>query len=378
MGDVVQRTVVISAVNIRKGGTLTILRDCLAYLSSEAVDGRFRVIAFVHDRSLCDFPGIEYIEIPDSIKSWRRRLRCEYKTMRWHSRLISEQDDRPVSLWFSLHDTTPDVIAERRAVYCHTSFPWLKTTLRDWWMDYKIPMFAHFTKYAYRKNVQKNDYLVVQQDWMRKALSSLVKFDPARVVVFPPAHPTIPQEREPVSKRSYTFLYPATPDCHKNFEYVCEAARLLELEIGRGRFKVELTIRGEENKYAWWLKNTWGGVDSVHFAGFMSKAKLWSWYDTADCLIFPSRVETWGLPISEFATTGKPMLLADRPYAHETAAGSSRVAFFPLNNVHYLKEQMKALVQGSESNLSFAPYKQFADPVAFDWKSLFKILLGDE
>ena len=34
-----------------------------------------------------------------------------------------------------------------------------------------------------------------------------------------------------------------------------------------------------------------------------------------DFLIFPSLLETWGLPISEFEQTNKKMILANLPYA---------------------------------------------------------------
>ena len=58
MDGSVPKTVVVSAVNIRKGGTLTILRDCLEYLSGLAQTGEWKVVALVHDRSLCEYPSI--------------------------------------------------------------------------------------------------------------------------------------------------------------------------------------------------------------------------------------------------------------------------------------------------------------------------------
>lgn len=108
-----RKTIVVSAVSLRKGGTLTILQDCLCYLSALAADGNYRVIALVHKRELADYPHIEYIEMPDVIKGWGRRLWCEYVTMYKLSQKIM-----PVYLWLSLHDATPRVVAERRVVYC--------------------------------------------------------------------------------------------------------------------------------------------------------------------------------------------------------------------------------------------------------------------
>lgn len=37
-----RKTIVVSAVSLRKGGTLTILQDCLCYLSALAADGNYR------------------------------------------------------------------------------------------------------------------------------------------------------------------------------------------------------------------------------------------------------------------------------------------------------------------------------------------------
>ena len=132
-----KKTIVVSAVSLRKGGTLTILRDCLCYLSTLAVDGHYRIIALVHKRELADYPGIRYIEMPDIIKGWSRRLWCEYVTMNRISVRIA-----PVYLWLSLHDTTPRVRAERQVVYCQTSFPFYKWNWRDFRFDYKIVLFV--------------------------------------------------------------------------------------------------------------------------------------------------------------------------------------------------------------------------------------------
>ena len=145
------KTIVVSGVNLRQGGTLAILRDCLQFLSASLASKEWRIVAIVHNKSLCEFDGIEYIELPDTIKSWARRLWCEYVTMNKISKQLS-----PVTLWLSLHDTSPRVKAERQAVYCQTSFPFYKSSWRDLLFNYKIVLFSHFTRFAYRINVNSN------------------------------------------------------------------------------------------------------------------------------------------------------------------------------------------------------------------------------
>lgn len=357
-----------SAVNLRKGGTLTILRDCLQYLSSLAKE--YRVVALVHKRELCDYEGIEYIEMPQIIQGWGKRLWCEYVTMYRISKELS-----PVYLWLSLHDTSPWVKAERQAVYCQTSFPFYQWSWRDFRFDYKIPLFACFTRFAYRFNVHSNRYLIVQQEWLRRGLSNMLGVDRDKFIVAPPQRKMTQMVPDTIYKEFFTFFYASTPDCHKNFETLCEAARLLEEEVGSGSFKVILTVKGEENKYASWLKEQWGEITSIEFAGFMSKSRLFGYYEAADCLVFSSKVETWGLPITEFMETGKPMLLADLPYAHETAAGSKQTAFFPATDAMALKNEMKRILWGDYSQMKEIPSKQLESPSADSWKVLFEILL---
>lgn len=368
-----KKTIVVSAVSLRKGGTLTILRNCLEYLSTLAQTGECRIVALVHKKELAFYPGIEYIEMPDIIKSWSRRLWCEYVAMHDISRQLS-----PVYLWLSLHDTTPNVLAERQAVYCQTSFPFLKWKMQDLFFDYKIVLFSLFTRFAYRIHIKRNDKLVVQAEWLRKGFARMFELPESKFVVAPP---TSARQKTPAgsAKESVckSFLFASTPDCHKNFETVCRAAKLLEKEVGTGKFKVTLTLSGTENRYARWLYKRWGNVRSIDFAGFMSKEKLYDTYAGTDCLLFPSRVETWGLPISEFAAFGKPMLLADLPYAHETAAGSGRTAFFNPEKPEELKEQMKRLVEGDTSFLKALPETDIPQPVTRTWEELFKLLCGE-
>ena len=367
------KTIVISAVNLRKGGTLTILRNCLEYLSTLAQTGEYRIVALVHRKELALYPGIEYIEMPWTVGSWVKRLWCEYVTMLKISKRLA-----PVYLWFSLHDSTPHVHALKRAVYCHNPFPFYPWKWREIFLNYKIVCFAWFSKYIYRINIHRNDWVLVQREWIRQAFVGMFRLQPERIIVTLPAASEAVRLSASGKASEYRFLFASYGDIHKNFETLCRAAQLLEQEIGTGKFKVVLTIGGTENRYTRWLYKRWGKVSSIEFAGFMDRNRLYDTYGQADCLVFPSRVETWGLPISEFAAFGKPMLLADLPYAHETAAGSPLTAFFPPTSPAELKELMKRLVQGNSSFLNPVPARNIAAPTARTWEETFRLMINDQ
>ncbi|MCQ2146058.1 MAG: glycosyltransferase family 4 protein [Bacteroidales bacterium] len=372
MEQSVQRTIVVSAVNVRKGGTLTIQRDCLQYLSELVKGGDYKVYALVHNKNLCYYDGIDYIEFPNTIKGWSKRLWCEYVTMKKMSKEIG-----PVYLWLSMHDTTPNVIAEKRAVYCQTSFPFYKWSYRDFYFDYKIALFAMFTRFAYRVNVHKNNYLISQQQWFRHGLSEMLSVPESQIVLCPPQRKVTEVVPEELNLDVPIFFYASTPDCHKNFETLCEASRLLEKELGKGKFKVVLTLSGDKNRYDRWLKKKWGNVDSIEFAGFMSKERLYGYYKQAAALVFPSKVETWGLPISEFMdVSDRPIILSDLPYAHETACGKNPVSFFSPTNANELKQRMKEVLDGNLSSFQSNKPTEALSPKASSWKELFEILLN--
>lgn len=334
--------IVVSAVSLRKGGTLTILRQVLEYLADR---DDITVTALVHDRSLCWYPGIRYIEIPWATHSWPQRLWCEYVTMhRISERMAAEKGGEPVDVWLSLHDTTPRVVAKKQEVYCHTSFPFLKLRFRDFFMDPKIPTFKILTPLYYKIGAKKNSSIIVQQQWFANSLSIMMHVPSQKFRVIPPAgadagvlvgrnvewfDPDSPQMLSSYMKQALeagcrTFLYASTPDCHKNFECLCKAAKNLEPQYPD--MKVTLTVKGNENKYAKWLHKKWGDVNCIDFRGFMSRGQLEKAYRENECFVFPSRVETWGLPVSEYAQANPDgrILLADLPYAHSYESTSVR------------------------------------------------------
>lgn len=367
-----RKTIVVSAVNLNRGGTLRILRECLGYLSVFAAESGCRVVAIVYKKELADFPHIEYIETQWPKKRWINRLWYEYVSLRKVAQQL-----QPITLWLSLHDTTPSVQAERRAVYCHNSFPFLKWDHKDLFFAPQIVAFALFSRFFYQKNIRQNDYLVVQQEWFREAFVRMFRLPFEKIIVAPPQQeePAVADTTSRADPEKYVFIYPAIGDSHKNIECVCAAAEIL-WKKGIQHFELLLTISGTENRYTKWLHQRWGkGVPALRFLGYLERETLYQYYQQADCLLFPSKVETWGLPISEFAAFKKPMLLADLPYARETAKGNSEVAFFPTDKPQILAEQMQAIIAGNRAFLQAVEREDLKEPVVHAWKALFEKLL---
>jgi glycosyltransferase involved in cell wall biosynthesis len=98
-------------------------------------------------------------------------------------------------------------------------------------------------------------------------------------------------------------------------------------------------------------------------------------YADADCLVFPSKLETWGMPITEFKATGKPILAVDLPYAHETVGDYDRAAFVPIGNHEKLATMMQKAASG-EDIFCIHSALRIAEPFCRDWSELWAILLS--
>jgi glycosyltransferase involved in cell wall biosynthesis len=366
----VKRRIVLSGVNFVEAGPLSVFKDALQELAGHYAS-HYEIVALVHRRGLFDIDGVTYIEFPQVKSSWLRRLHFEYWSLRGLSRRL-----RPY-LWLSMHDMTPNVTAEVRAVYCHNPSPFYRLGAREAFTDWKFSLFTFFYRYLYAINLRRNDLVIVQQEWLRGEFRR--RYRAPNIVV---AHPRIPSleipevhEEQRAPERAVRFFYPAYPRSFKNVEFLLQAARILE-QGGVDGFNVWLTIDGSENRYAAKLRSEYGGLRSVSWLGILPRDRILLLYAKADCLLFPSKLETWGMPISEFEQTGKPMLVIDLPYAHETVGAYPAVRFFPPDDPQMLADAMKSFIQG---RLAFGETTAPSIPAPFaaDWSELFRILLRE-
>ena len=269
---------------------------------------------------------------------------------------------------------SPKVESKFQSVYMHNPSPFLG---RPKSFSIRGLGFSSLYKYIYRINIHSNDYLIVQQNWLRDSFSEMFDVPKKQIIV---ARPTLVENhffelRNPmISNGKKTFVFASYPRGFKNFELICEAAAILE---GRGNdnFCVRLTIDGSENEYSKRLVEKYSNLKTIEFLGLQAHEMMAAFYEQSDCLIFPSKAETWGLPISEYKRYNKPMILADLPYAHETAEGALLASFINPNNAEELAKVMEEVIQHNYDEFKEVPVVSIKSPVTNTWDELFNLLL---
>ncbi len=357
--------VVVSAVNLTEGGPLTVLRECLAS-AAVVLPREWELVALVHRADLICEPRVRLISIPSSKKSWFHRLYWE-----WFGFSHISRDLNP-TLWLSLHDITPRVYAKRQAVYCHNPSPFYRIGLREALQEPKFLMFNQLYALLYRIFIRRNYCVIVQQDWLRAEFRR--RMGPLSVAVAYPSFQADECPCAPVPGSTFVFIYPALPRVFKNIETLCKAAQILNSR-GVSGFEVRLTLDGRENRYARWLRRLYGEIAQVRFIGIQTKDEMVSLYREASAVVFPSKLETWGLPITEGKAYRRPLLVADLPYARVTVGSYDLVSFFPAESAVSLADLMQSMVEQTWQPTG-NHYSEPEPPFAPDWASLWGILIN--
>lgn len=356
---------VISATNLVEGGGLQVLRDCIA-AAARAV-GRLETTAVIHDRRLVDGQGVKIIECPDAKHNWLKRVATEYRQFKTLS------DQLKPDIWLSLHDITPNVVAGAQYVYCHNPAPFYQPSLRQMLHEPSFALFNMLYGHLYRINIRKNNAVIVQQDWLKREF--VQRYHPRRVIVAAPHYGTEAEKRAPMQKSARIFLYPAFPRTFKNFEIICRAVKLLTKD-GGWTGEIRFTISGNENRYARYIADLARDTPEIKLIGRQGPDGMRRQYDEADVILFPSTLETWGLPVSEARQKGKIVMLADLPYAHETLGLYDSACFLDPSDADAWANAMRSAVSGQYTFTEIDP-NSIKRPDVAGWDELIDWLIAD-
>ena len=364
----------ISAINITYGGPLTILEECLIS-ASKVMPKNWKIYVFLSPSISFKISRIKCIHINHNLKNkWMLRLYYEFFYFYKFSL------DNKIDLWISLQDFTSLVKARRQIVYFHnpavlcSKFNFFKFIK----LEPRFVLFFYFFIHCYKFIVSRNYCIIVQQCIMRNFLIASGISIP--IFVSPPLLKDLIIPKKSAVKENtnqlVTFLFPLFPRVFKNVEILCEAVKILHKK-NIFNFELILTISPDDNKYSKFLFKEYGDLPKIRFEGTKTRKDLYKLYKSASYVVFPSKLETWGLPIREAKLFNKKLILVDLPYARETLGNYDKVCFFKQDSPFQLSNLMQKAIDGSlKCSSNFAPKynKSFFMP---GWKPILKLLIKD-
>src|SRR5690606_15742565 len=127
---------------------------------------------------------------------------------------------------------------------------------------------------------------------------------------------------------------------YKNHQVIVEAFMLLKMQ-DMSDFKVIFTLNGNENNH---ITKLFSSVKAnnlpIEFIGEITHDKVLDFYSRS-ILVFPSYIETFGLPLLEAKMHGTLILASDCPFSHEILDDYRDVRFFKSNDSHTLAMYIK-------------------------------------
>lgn len=223
-------------------------------------------------------------------------------------------------------NSLPPLLRARGRVVNYVQAPYLVG--RDRKLRYGLVAQARMTleRLWFRLGLHNCDEVWVQTAAMARALHA--EFPSARVQVVPfvddelaavlHAAPT-EAAAAPVDYASFSFFYPADGMAHKNHGALLRAWAMLGAS---GSFpRLGLTLRPAE--FAAALREAGlaaSQLPSVENVGPLPRAQVLERLRSSSALIFPSRAETFGLPMLEARALGIPVLASEREFVRDVCA----------------------------------------------------------
>ena len=189
--------------------------------------------------------------------------------------------------------------------------------------------------------------MVVQGHWLKDAVCHRAKKDISKKILVSQTDVTIPDNMNVRYSQSQMvtsnkFFYPVAPSAFKNHECIFEAVDIL-VSKGITDFEVLLTIDNDDGQYP--------EKSQIAYLGKQTRERVLEILCDS-VLVFPSYIETYGLPMAEARAVGCVTIASDCPFSHELLDDYANAYFFDPFQSEQLATYMERIISGS------MPYKQ--------------------
>lgn len=312
------------------GGATSILKSFYQYLIDSHDENEW--VFLLSDNYVCQTQNIKVMLLQKEKKSRVRRMLFDYI----YGRNVLNQLQPDVV--FYLQNTLIHGVRCKQVAYMDQPIPFQKTANFSF-LDPKqrsLAIYQHIIGIMIRNACKNADEIIVQTEWMRDAIANKCGVNIEHVYK---VAPEIHLDYRPTGNEDFNcreFIFPANYIYYKNHRCVIRAAEILE-EKGITDYQIHFTIERD-------------AVDckcsrQIVFDGSIPHKEVLKAL-SSQTLIFPSYVETYGLPLAEARCMNAVILAADTEFAREILNGYDNAYFFPAFSPQKLAELIEAVVSG--------------------------------
>ena len=329
--------IIVFDVPAENGGALSILTE----FYNEVRNYEDKTTTWIFVLSKPEFQEAENIKVlrfPWIKKSWLHRM---YFDQIIAPKLVKKYKADKI---FSLQNITIPRTLIEQTLYVHQPLPFVEYRYK-FKEDKLLWTYQNVISKKIYKSIRRAKKVIVQTDWLRNACVNRVGVEKTKISVIQPrinikVKGNFVESQETIS----TFFYPSSAILYKNHKLIIDSCEVLK-NNGINNYTVIFTLTGNENEH---ISSLFDRVKNselpVRFIGSLSKEKVFEYY-TKSVLIFPSYIETFGLPMLEARLHGSPILASNWPFSHDILDNYSNAYFFDSDKREQLALLMKKIIE---------------------------------
>lgn len=329
------KKILIIASAARVGGALSILKDILHQARNTP-----HYYSVIIDPSITNHlpssKNINYIIIDTT--SWIKRI---YYDFFGYKKLLSKEH---FDICLNLQNIPSRINIEKQFIYYHQPLPlseyhfslFKKNEIKYWAYKNLYLFFIYINKkHAYK--------FIVQTKWVKEKLSKKLGLKNDLIYII---YPKIEFPKEIICNYDddNTMFYPASSFPYKNHIILIEALNQLPLDfLIKNKIKLYLTLSPDDNPELYDKVKQYNLMDIVIFLGNLNKNDVFSFYRKSKVLVFPSYLETYGLPLAEAMHYGCYIIALDQSFSREILDGYKN-KILCTNNVDEWAKEIESIV----------------------------------
>ena len=315
--------IVVNDIAVDAGGGMSILRQFYQYIRSSGDTNEWYFL--LGDRYIEPAGNIHVITLPRVKASRPYRLWFDFVTGR---KVIN---DLAPDVVFYLQNTLVHGITSPQVMYMDQSIPLQEEKKFSFLKPEERPyaVYQYLIGALVRSACKRSDRVIVQTQWLKDAIIRRCGVAGDRILK---VYPDCNMDRQLLGSSRQVdpccFFYPASDAVYKNHACLYEAIKLLSRQP-----KVFLTLSPET------------AVNGCTYIGKISLEEVYC-YMRSSVLVFPSYIESFGLPLLEARKIGTLILAADTAFAREVLSGYANAYFFSPFDPAELAELMESVMDG--------------------------------
>lgn len=340
------KVIVVNNPAAKEGGALTILKNFLENLYKSKCNNKFYIFVSLEELKIYEKENIKIIVIGK--QNFKQRILWDNYGLKKYLKVNNIESD----LFLSLQNTgvnLPKGIPQ--LLYFHQALPlsekkwsFLKKEERIYWFYKNIyPFFI-------RRYLNRVNKVIVQAKWIRDEFSNRFYYKYENILVDNPIIKIPELEKVTIiPKDKFRIFYPANPLIYKNHKIIIESLRELKKDIPNLSEKLEciFTFSKEENIEIDNLIKKYKLEDVIKLIGKIPYEQVLRYYKSSDLMVFPSYIETLGLPLIEAQYFNLKILVPILPYTKEILKTYKKAKFYKIKKGQeyiYIKKIVKEII----------------------------------